>query len=38
MFEIIVILGAVFVMCLVSELVGRSLDKIGFTPEEMEEL
>ena len=38
MFEILVILGAICVMSVISELVGRSLDKIGFTPEEMEEL
>lgn len=38
MFEILVILGAICGMGIMSELVGRSLDKIGFTPEEMEEL
>lgn len=38
MFEILVILGAICVMGVISELIGRSLDKIGFTPEEMEEL
>lgn len=38
MFEVVVILGAICAMSLVSELVGRSLDKLGFTPEEMEEM
>lgn len=38
MFEVVIILGAVCVMGLMSELVGRSLDKLGFTPEEMEEM
>lgn len=38
MFEILVILGAICVMGIMSELVGHTLDKLGFTPEEMEEM